>query len=398
MRVRHRGPHGAPLSSPAPGPRERLPHLDNLRTLLVAWVIGGHALLGYSAVGGWAYDELHEVTYDPRVELVLIAILGPSGLFVIGLFFAIAGLLTERAVVRHGPGGYLRTRLRQLGVPWLLSVLVLWPVALWLAYRVAGRPVTPWWVMAHRDPPFDSGALWFALVLLIYSAVLAAWRALVGPPPSAVRPLTARGLLGAVLLIAVASFVVRLGVTARSGQPGDLHVWQWPQCAGMFLLGIVAARRGWDRRVPPLLWRGCGIVTLTTLVTLPALALATGLRDVARQSGPYLGGWHTEALALDAAEAVLVVCGTVFLVGAAERWLAGTGARATRWAGAAFAAFVIQGPVLLALATAARAVPAPAELKAPLVAVGGIVLCFWIGGLLPTDRWFGRARTSVTRP
>lgn len=32
----------------------RLPHLDNLRTVLVAWVIGGHALLGYTAVGGWA--------------------------------------------------------------------------------------------------------------------------------------------------------------------------------------------------------------------------------------------------------------------------------------------------------------------------------------------------------
>jgi hypothetical protein len=30
----------------------RLPHLDQLRTGLVAWVIGGHALLGYSSVGG----------------------------------------------------------------------------------------------------------------------------------------------------------------------------------------------------------------------------------------------------------------------------------------------------------------------------------------------------------
>ena len=42
-----------------------MPHLDNLRTILVAWVIGGHALLGYSAVGGWAYDEFHEVTFAP---------------------------------------------------------------------------------------------------------------------------------------------------------------------------------------------------------------------------------------------------------------------------------------------------------------------------------------------
>lgn len=89
--------------SPDARAETRMPHLDNLRTILVAWVIGGHALLGYSAVGGWAYDEFHEVTFAPPTELVLVAIIGPSGLFVIGLFFFIAGLLAERAVSRRGP-------------------------------------------------------------------------------------------------------------------------------------------------------------------------------------------------------------------------------------------------------------------------------------------------------
>jgi pimeloyl-ACP methyl ester carboxylesterase len=382
----------APTDEPGPGGSARQPHLDNLRTILVAWVIGGHALLGYSAVGGWAYDEVHEVTYSPRVELALLAVLGPSGLFVIGLFFSIAGLLTERAVTRHGPWRYVAVRARQLGLPWLVSVLLLWPLSLWLVYRLAGRPETPAWVMFHRDPPLDSGALWFALVLLLYSVAFAVWRSLAGRPSPVVGPLTGTGLGLAIVLIAVASFVVRLGFPARSGQPGDLHLWQWPQCLGMFVLGIVAARHGWDRRVPARLWRRCGLVTLVTVVALPVLALATGLHDVARQAGPYLGGWHGESLALATAEAVLVVCGTVFLIGGAERRLARSGPRATRWSGAAFAAFVIQGPVLLALAAAARPLPAPAEVKAPLVAAGGIAACFWLGRLLPTDRWFGRAR------
>jgi peptidoglycan/LPS O-acetylase OafA/YrhL len=65
----------------APARSGRLPHLDNLRTVLVAWVIGGHALLGYAAVGGWAYDEFNEVTFAPSTELVLAAILGPSCLY-----------------------------------------------------------------------------------------------------------------------------------------------------------------------------------------------------------------------------------------------------------------------------------------------------------------------------
>ncbi len=57
--------------------RTRLPHLDALRVVLVAWVIGGHALVGYSAVGGWGYDEVNEVTFAPATELVLVAVLGP---------------------------------------------------------------------------------------------------------------------------------------------------------------------------------------------------------------------------------------------------------------------------------------------------------------------------------
>jgi hypothetical protein len=162
----------------------RLHHLDNLRTVLVAWVIGGHALLGYSAVGGWAYDEVNETTFAPATELVLLAVLGPSGLFVIGVFFFVAGLLTERAVDRHGPRRYTRERVVRLGLPWLVSAVLVWPASVWLAYAAAGRDVTFWWVLTHRDPLLDSGSLWFALVLLM--ALAAAGRLLALLPALAV--------------------------------------------------------------------------------------------------------------------------------------------------------------------------------------------------------------------
>jgi hypothetical protein len=69
----------------------------------------------------------------------------------------------------------------------------------------------------------------------------------------------------------------------------------------------------------------------------------------------------------------------VCLVGLAERRLSGTGRRATGWAHGAYVAFVIQGPVLMGLACAARPLDAPAELKAPLVGAAGIAVCFWLG-------------------
>ena len=55
----------------------RLPHVDNLRAVMVAWIIGGHALLGYTAIGGWPYDEVQETTFDSRTELALSVVIGP---------------------------------------------------------------------------------------------------------------------------------------------------------------------------------------------------------------------------------------------------------------------------------------------------------------------------------
>lgn len=363
----------------------RLPHLDNLRTLLVAWVIGGHALLGYSAVGGWAYDEFNEVTFAPATELVLVVILGPSGLFVIGMFFFVAGLLTERAVIRRGAGRYVRDRMRLLGLPWLVSALLVWPASVWLAYTAAGRQVSFGWVLSHRDPLLDSGSLWFALVLLLYSVAFALSYVRRGKlrRHGPVRPLTGAHLATVVAVITASSFLVRLWFPARSGQVGDLHLWQWPQCAGMFVLGVIAARRDWARHVPDGLRRACGRATLATLVLLPVVALASGLRDISRDGDPYFGGWHWEALAAATVEGILVVAGSVWLVGLAERRLAGSGPRVTGWARGAFAAFVIQGPVLMTLAVAARGFDGPAELKAPLVAATAIAACFWLGRRLP---------------
>ena len=374
---------GRPPGSVDGMPAARWPHLDNLRTALVAWVIGGHALLGYSHVGGWAYDEVHEVTFAPGFELVLLALLGPSGLFVIGMFFFIAGLFTERAIARHGPRGYLHDRALRLGLPWLVSAVVVWPASVWVAYTAAGRHVSPWWVLTHRDPLLDSGSLWFALVLLVYSAAFALWRMRRPAPAAPTRPLTGAHLVAAVAAVAVTSFVVRLAFPARGGQILDLHLWQWPQCLGLFALGVVAARHGWARHVPDGVRRGCGIATVGTLVALPALALASGLSDLVRDVGPYLGGWHWQALATATVEGVLVVAGSVWLVGLAERRLAGAGPRARRWVGAAFAAFVIQGPVLMVLASAMRPFPLPAEVKAPVVAAVAIAVCFRLGRHVP---------------
>ena len=91
--------------------------IDNLKAVLVAWVIAGHAFLGYAAMGGWPYDEVAETTLPRQVELGLEIIIRPTALFVIGAFFFLSGLLAPDSIARQGSAGFIRQRLLRLGLP-----------------------------------------------------------------------------------------------------------------------------------------------------------------------------------------------------------------------------------------------------------------------------------------
>ncbi|PRX46585.1 acyltransferase-like protein [Prauserella shujinwangii] len=364
----------------------RLPALDTLRAVLVAWIIGGHALLGYSAIGGWAYDEVNEVSFTAQAELVLLALLGPSALFVLGTFFLLAGLCTPASFDRRGARTFVRRRLLRLGVPFAVSVLVLWPLPVLLAYRAAGRDVSYGWVLTGRDRFLDSGALWFAVVLLLFSLAYAALRSLRRPAGDrAPVPVTGWRLAGLAATLTLATFTVRLWTSARETDVLDLHLWLWPQLGVMFAFGIAHARGGLAAHVPDRLYRGCGRTTAAVVAALPVLALILAGADLTTGAAPFLGGPHWQALALAGVEATLVVAGSVWLLGLAQRRLAASGPLRTAAGRGSFAAFVLQGPVLLLLAVALRPFALPAEIKAPLVGALGIVLCFGLG-LLAVQR------------
>jgi len=371
----------------------RLPHADNLRAALVAWIIGGHALLGYSAIGGWEYDEINEVTFGERVEFVLTAILGPSALLVIGAFFFIAGLFAPRALDRRGPGRFVLDRTLRLALPYLAFALLLWPLIIWLTYRAVGRADSYWWVFTHRDPLLDAGPLWFVAVLFIFSVAYAGWRVLrpaVGSAGGAGRTLRGGHLVALAVGLTLATFVVRLWLPARSNHVGDLHLWQWPQCAALFGFGIAWASSGLPEKVPDRVRRGCGATILTMFGLLPLLAFALGISELEASVEPFLGGWRWQALLTAAIESTLVVVGSVWLLGMAQRRMTQRGRLATAATRAAYAAFVLQGPVLLTIAVAARPVTVPVEVKAFLVAALGIGFSFWLGWLLVSRTRLGR--------
>jgi hypothetical protein len=398
--LRQRSPEpgaGPAIALEAPA---RVAYLDWLKLLLVAVIIAGHGAVAYGDLeNAWPYQDVQEVQLAAVSNVVLSLVVLVGALFAMGLFFLMSGFVTPGSLARKGARTFVRDRFIRLGVPLLVWMLLLWPGAIWAAHLAAGDTRSFWSQLRHQDPILDTGPMWFAEVLLIYSLGYAAWRSWhdrrVGE--HAARAVEARhpaigGRTLAVLAagISVATVLVRLVLPAGSNQIGQAHLWQWPQFIAMFALGSLAARRGGLDPVPAGIRRGCGRAALGGLVAFSLLALAMAATGT---DGDVLfeRGWHWAPLSLGAIEGPLAIGASVWLLGLAQRRLGGPpGARVRVLERSAYAAFLLQGVVLIGLMIALRPVPAPAEIKALAVAALGVAGSFALAAALVTRTPLGR--------
>ena len=369
------------------GNRQR--SLDNLKVVLIALIIAIHGVLGYVGYDQfWSYADVQEVTLSPVTEIILFAAIAPFALFMIALLFLVAGLLSRPSLERKGPGRFATDRLLRLGVPFALSTFGLCPLLMYALYHPLGvAPGSYGDEFLDENSHLDTGPLWFVGVLLIFSLVYAGWVALgrrivVGRRG---RRVESGHVISPVQLLLVAgavtatTFLVRLVFPVAGEDFSDLNLWEWPACIALFALGIAASRQGWLVAVPRRLGRQC------RLITLAAAAAMTAFGFVAARLGLFdrlFGGWNWPALLFAALESMLTVFGSVWLLGAAHRHLGRRLPLDPLLARSSYAAFMVQGVVLIGLAVALRPVPVVAEVKALAVAVGGVAGSFALGWLL----------------
>lgn len=358
-------------------------YLDNLKVVLIAAIIAMHGILGYAGTSdAWTYTWLREVTLSPVVEAVLLVLAMPFGLILMALLFLVAGLLSVPSMQRKGPGQFARDRLVRLGIPFVVYVLLIQPVTVYsLEHPLGAAPGSYWHEFLGDEGILDTGPLWFVGVLLIFSLVYAGWVWLRGQPgTSPSRPVSARRLALAAAVVAPASFVIRLAWPYGSDAgPTDLNYWQWPACIAVFAIGLTASRRGWQQAVPDQLRRTCRAVTALAVVAMAALLLVSGLTD---RVDDLFGGWNAFAVTFAAVDAVLCLFGSIWMLTAAQRHLTRPLPAGRELARSAYGAFILQTPVLIGLALALRPVEVPAEVKAFVVAGGGIAVSFGLAWLL----------------
>jgi hypothetical protein len=361
---------------------DRQRYIDTLKVGLVAAVIAAHAVMGYADVDWWSYGDVREVTLATPTVVVLATLAAPVSLFAMPLLFLVAGLLTPQSLMRKGARRFARDRLVRLGVPFVVFAVLIWPLLEYGLLRTLGD--APALAVYFRDEgTLDTGVLWFVGALLAFSLVYAALGQLLRRLDTSGRSIDAGTLAALVGAIAVGSFLVRLRVPYETDTRFiDVNVWEWPACAALFGLGAAAYRQGWLAAVPADIRRTSRRGTLAAVLSLAVFAGA-GVVVGASQGDEWAGGWNLAAAGFAAIEAMLTVFGSVWMLAIAQDRLGGR----HRWAGpaaarSAYGAFLVQGPILLALAVAVRWVPVPAEAKALFVAVCGVLASFGLVWLL----------------
>jgi len=362
--------------TPRLGTSPRHAYADNLKVLMVVGVIVAHVTFAWTGVGTWVFEETP--LREPLLSLVtLLAVVG--GLFGLALFFLLAGEFTPPSFARKGTARFLLDRVVRLGVPMVFFVIAFSPFIEYVDPDNADwtRGFGAFALHIWRQPA--PGPTWFLGVLLVFSIGYAVVRTLVplqARPPAAMR---LRHLALAAVTIAVASYLVRLGVPLGA-ERYRLALGQAPSWVVAFVLGVLGSERGWFASMPPRLVRTAGGMALAALVAVVAVFLGVALTD--GDPDAFGGGGTWQSLLMAVLEAPFVVGLSVWLPALFKRRFDHQGRLAREMSRSAYAAFLIHQPVLVVLVLATREVSWPPEVDFFTVAVVGVAATFALAGLL----------------
>jgi Acyltransferase family len=151
---------------------ERIVPLDRARTFITLLVVLHHSVINYTYFGNG--DRMRWLGFD------LLVLFNDS--FFMACMFFVSGLFVRDSLARRGSASFLANRASRLGVPFLISIFVVMPIAYYasfLHYHLSGTTDFNFfhfsWHMLTVGP-WPSGSAWFLWVLLAFDAIAALLR------------------------------------------------------------------------------------------------------------------------------------------------------------------------------------------------------------------------------
>jgi hypothetical protein len=146
----------------------RIVALDRARTFITLLVVLHHSVINYTFFGHG--DRMRWLGFD------LVVLFNDS--FFMACMFCVSGLFVRDSLARRGPANFLANRAWRLGVPFLISIFAVTPIAYYptfLRYHPGATDFNffHFWWHTLTIGPWPSGSAWFLWVLLALDAIAA---------------------------------------------------------------------------------------------------------------------------------------------------------------------------------------------------------------------------------
>ena len=360
----------------------RLFFVDNLKVALIILVVLHHFAVIYGANTPFYYIE--PAYHDILALLVLVLFQLLNQAYFMGLFFLLSGYFTPGSFDRKGAKFYLKERLLRLGIPTLLYMFILGPIAAIGIYQMPETltKITTPFTWQQYPTLIGIGPMWFAVMLLIFECGYIAWRIAAKRWANRVADHLVlpqfRVIFAFSLVLALTSYLVRIVLPLGKYVLSFPSLAYFPQYLSFYLIGIVAARYNWLRTLPGSMGkRGFWLALAVTLLFFP-VALSSQLGTPGGFLG--IGTWQSGVYALWDSTFSVGMC--LFLITLFRRFFDSAGRPGKLLSQHAFTVYVIHIPIIVLFALAIRFIHIEQLLKFGLAAMIGVPLCFAVAYLV----------------
>jgi fucose 4-O-acetylase-like acetyltransferase len=356
--------------------KERLWYIDNLRLLMIVFVVMHHLAVTYSGFGSF-YDlgQAGHLSVPSTIWFGFYLSL-QQGYFM-GLLFMIAGYFAAGSYDRKGFGPFVRERFRRLVIPSLIFMAVITP---FIMYVELGRNYfQPQLGLLHVLLRFlaGTGPMWFAVALFIFSAVYGLGRMITrkGAPVSnrkQIKPSFINAVM-LILIIAVCAFLIRIV------QPIGTNVLNMQFCyfasyIVLFIVGILVHRNNLFARISYhagkrwLIW-GIALGFISWVAVMKAGGAPAGMTALN-------GGFAWQSAAFSVWESFVAVAVSIGLVAVFREKCNSRNKLARALSDSSFTVYMFHPPIIIAVVLLFSPVAFGPVVKWTLLCAICVPLCF----------------------
>jgi len=355
----------------------RINWIDNLRIMVIILVVILHTAVTYSGIGGWYYKENEQVDMFSTIFFAFFQTFTQA--YFMSLLFMVSGYFTQHSLLRKGPGKFIKGRLFRLGVPLLIYMFFIHPVAVKLAYPDLD---INWYLDGIRELRFFSwtGPLWFVEALLLFTLLyVVIFKLFIRREFRINLKITPLNVIFLIAIITIVAFALRLAYPMGT----DFYNLQFSFFSAymiMFAMGILVYASGWFEQVT--FRDGKRWLFISLGIGIPAWLVIIIFGGAMEGNMAIEGGMNWPAFFYALWESFFCVTFIIALVGLFKYRMNIGGSLQRFLSDNAFAVFVFHAPVLIAISMILKDLALHPVLKFFLVFCVAVPLSFLVSWLV----------------